>query len=129
MHYPPLTHTHLVVGSVASRFFPLGTVVLLRSLLHSLARRIPYAEPSDLATIFFSAQHYCSREAHQIQPVAVAQKTVLTVVFFHVPYPTASIHRCAITQMSDPCIQQSRRSRKVATEKRKTATRIVFKAL
>lgn len=96
MHYPPLTHTSGIVESIASRFFPLVTVVLLRSLLNRLTRRIPYAEPDDLATILFSAQHYCSRDAHQIQPVAVAEKWVLTVILFHVPYPTASIYRYAL---------------------------------
>jgi hypothetical protein len=69
---------------VASRFFALGTVILLRSSLDGIARRIAYAEPSDLAAIVL-AQHNHAANAHQIQTVTVAQKRMLLVTVAHAP--------------------------------------------
>jgi hypothetical protein len=117
MHYPPLTHTSGIVESIASRFFPLVTVVLLRSLLNRLTRRIPYAEPDDLATILFSAQHYCSRGRSPNPTGSRCREVGAHCDSLPCSLPYSLNIPVRITHLSDPCVQQSRRSRKVATGK------------
>jgi hypothetical protein len=75
-------------------------LVYLRSLLDSLTPRIPYAEPGDLGAVF-PAQHYHTRDAHQVQAVAIAEKRLCLSVVHALPYTSMKPQR--ILQMSYFC--------------------------
>src|SRR3712207_8787362 len=53
------------------------TTGLVGCLLDCLSGRIPYAKPGHLCAIF-PAQYYHTRDTHQIQAIAVAQKRLPT---------------------------------------------------